>query len=150
MALTRWDPWGDLARMREDLDDVFGRVLPRRSLGTGWMPAADISKVGETLVVKMDLPGMSAEDVDVTIAEHQLVISGERKVEVDFEEKGGGYFSRERMFGSFVRRFTLPADVDEDQVDAEFADGELTVTMPLPVETKPKQIDVKSKQVAQV
>src|SRR6478735_6159591 len=101
MAIVRWDPWSDVARLRREFDSFFGE---RES---AWMPAADITRDADGITMKLDLPGMTADDVRVELRDSQLVVTGERKQET--EEKHEGMVSRERVFGSFMRSIALPA-----------------------------------------
>ena len=132
MALVRWDPWNEVARLRRG-----GWLLGKRS--GEWSPAADVTRDDDTLTVKLDLPGIAASDVKVELRDQRLVITGERK-----EEKLDGTIVRERIFGNFIRTLSLPAGVDEDDVHATFANGELTVKVTLPPQPDPKQIEVQS------
>jgi HSP20 family protein len=149
MALIRWDPWTDLAKMRSDLDEAFDRTVSRALgvLGGGWLPAADMTRKGGTLVVSVDLPGVDTDDVTVEVANNQLTIAGSRHHE--HEETRGGSYVRERSFGSFSRTFTLPQTVHEDEVTAEFSDGVLRVTMPLhEATTTPRTIEITTPEKA--
>ena len=91
MALIKWDPWTDLARVREQLDEAFAG-LTTRDRGSAWMPAADVAKEDGTIVIRLDLPGMQEQDVKVEIDGRQLVVSGERQDE--HEETREGFYSR--------------------------------------------------------
>lgn len=108
-----------------------------------WMPAVDVAEHEEEYQVKVELPGISKEDVNITMQENILTIRGEKKQEK--ESKGSSYHHVERSYGSFQRSFTLPTSVKHDKVEAAFNDGLLTVTLPKAEEAKPKQIDVKVK-----
>ena len=92
--------------------------------------------------MKVDLPGMTADDVKVELRDSRLVITGERRLEK--EEKHGGAVSRERVYGSFVRSVALPAGVESDHVKASFENGELTVSVALPAPPEAKQIEVRT------
>jgi HSP20 family protein len=142
MAIVRWDPWSDMARLRRELDKVFGE---REG---AWMPAADVTRDEDGITMKVDLPGMTADDVKVELRDSQLVVTGERKQET--EEKHEGMVSRERVFGSFMRSIALPAGVGADDVKARFANGELTVEVSLPAEAEGKQIEVHTPEAAAV
>jgi HSP20 family protein len=142
MAIVRWDPWSELARARRELDNFFGER-------TGvWNPAADITREGEIITMKIDLPGMTVEDVTVELRDSQLIVTGERKQEK--EEKLGDTVSRERMFGSFLRTLALPVGVERDDIEATFANGELTVVVTLPAQRAAEEIEIKTPEVAAV
>jgi HSP20 family protein len=88
-----------------------------------------------------ELPGMTREDVQITLENNVLSIAGERKFEKDV--KGESYHRLERTFGTFARSFTLPANVKTDKVEATFKDGVLTVTLPKVEEAKPRRVEIK-------
>lgn len=92
-----------------------------------WAPAIDAVHKDGDLVVRAELPGVKPEDVDITLHNGVLTISGERKAEQ--EQQGQGYYVRERRFGSFKRSMTLPEGTDESKVRARFEDGVLEVTV---------------------
>ena len=145
MAITRYDPFGELMRMERDLDRAFGRILsaPIEPLAESpaWIPATDVVRRGEDLVVRAELPGLRAEDVDVSVSEGLLTIRGERRLESESEEKG--YVLRERRFGSFERALTIPAGIDPASITADFRDGVLEVTVPRAVAlSEPRKVKV--------
>ena len=90
---------------------------------------------------ELDLPGVSKEDVKISFSDGQLNISGERKQEK--ENKDSKYHRVERTYGKYFRSFTLPKQIKEDKIDAEFKDGQLTITVPKAEEIKPKEIPIK-------
>ncbi len=125
-----WDPLSEVNRM---FDDVFGG-LTRRAGGrqTGaelseWAPAVDVLQRDGDLVVRAELPGVSPEDVDITLQNRVLTISGQRREE--HEEQRGGYYVKERRSGSFSRSMTVPEGVDEDSIRARYENGVLEVTI---------------------
>ena len=123
-----WDMQSEMNRM---LDDMLGTMFrrPQRQLAgvTEWAPAVDVVTKNGDLVVRAELPGVKQEDVDITLQNNVLTISGERKAEQ--EEERGGYYVRERRYGSFSRSFTLPEGVDESKVHARYENGVLEVTV---------------------
>ncbi len=127
-----YDPLSEMNRM---FDDMFGRLM-RRPGGqqgaqlegvTEWAPAIDVVTKDGDLVVRAELPGVKQEDVDITLQNNVLTISGERKAEQ--EEERGGYFVRERRYGSFSRSLALPEGLDESKVHARYDNGVLEVTV---------------------
>ena len=108
-----------------------------------WTPAVDVAEHDNEYLVKVELPGVSKDDVTITMQENILTIRGEKKD--GKESKGTNYHSVERSYGSFQRSFTLPTTVKTDKIDAAFKDGILTITMPKAEEAKAKQIEVKVK-----
>ncbi|HXG37856.1 MAG TPA: Hsp20/alpha crystallin family protein [Bacteroidota bacterium] len=156
MSLIRWNPtreltsWAsDLWNMQREINRVFdnffrGGVQDDGSLGLSyWMPAVDIAEHDNEFVVKVELPGVSKDDVKVTLESNILTIRGEKKQ--DRETKNENYHRLERTYGSFQRSFTLPSSVRSDKIEAVYKDGILTITLPKAEEAKPKLIDVKVK-----
>jgi HSP20 family protein len=142
-TLTRWDPFQQIAQLQRELDRTFRRVTPDgEGRQLGWMPAVDIEQTDDSIVLKMDIPGMRQEDVSIEVKNQTLTISGERQQER--EEKHEGYYNRERVFGRFSRTFMLPEGVTPDDIEATFRDGVLTVRLPRPREEQPKSIEIKS------
>jgi HSP20 family protein len=120
------------------LQEELGRLFetPLRS----WAPALDVHEDKDSFVIRTELPGLRREDIDVSLHDGAVIISGERKSE---EVKEGVEVHRqERYFGKFQRALTLPAPVAGDKVKAQYKDGVLTVTLPKVEEAKPKQITV--------
>jgi HSP20 family protein len=108
-----------------------------------WAPLTDISEDEDNFVLKLDLPGIKKENVKINYENGQLSISGERKHES--EKKNAKFHRVERSYGKYFRSFNLPSKIQEDKIDAEFKDGQLTITVPKSEEAKPKQIEVKVK-----
>ncbi|MBI3005155.1 MAG: Hsp20/alpha crystallin family protein [Ignavibacteriales bacterium] len=108
-----------------------------------WTPAVDIAEQENEYVVKAELPGVSKDDVKITVESNILTIHGEKKQEATV--KGDNYQRVERSYGSFQRSFKLPETVKTEKIDASYKDGVLTITLPKAEEAKPKQIEVKVK-----
>jgi HSP20 family protein len=140
---TNWDPFNHLTSLREEINRLFDLPVSdggRESEFFGWAPPMDLYEDKNNLVVRAELPGMKKEDIDISLHQGSLVISGERKTEV---EEGQGDASRaERFFGRFQRALELPKAVNSEGVTATYQDGILTVTLPKTEESKPKQIAV--------
>jgi len=141
MALVKWDPFSDLARVREDmgrmLDEFFGRrAWPAFWREEGLSPALDIYETDNEVVVKMEAPGVSKEDLDISLDENEIRVKGE--VRKDEEVKESGYYRRERRYGSFSRSAALPARVVPDKAKATFRDGVLEVRVPKVEEEREK------------
>jgi len=109
-------------------------------LNGGWVPALDVYEDKDGVTVKAEIPGMKREDIDVSLHDGALTISGERKSETKHEE--AEVYRSERFMGRFQRTLTVPMPVKSDGVKANYKDGILTVTLPKSEEAKPKQIDV--------
>jgi HSP20 family protein len=131
---------GRLTDLREEIDRLFEAPLARASEFPGWTPAFDVYEEKDNFVVKAELPGMKKEDINVSLHDGDLIISGERKPEPKSE--GTEVYRSERFFGKFQRLVTLPATVAANSVKAEYKDGILTVTLPKSEEAKPRQIEV--------
>ena len=106
-----------------------------------WAPAMDVQETDKEYLIKADLPDVKKEDVKVGIEDGILSVEGERKQEK--EEKGRKFHRIERAYGKFVRRMTVPTDVDATKVAAEFKDGVLNVHLPKSADAKPRMVDVK-------
>ena len=132
MELIPWRPFGTLTSTRKEMDrlwDRFFRETP--SMGTfteEWLPSVDISETKKNFIVKAELPGLDAKDVNVSLSGDLLTIKGEKKKEE--EEKDEHYHCVEAYSGSFQRSFQLPASVKGDTVEAIFDKGVLKITIP--------------------
>ena len=140
--LSNWSPLDRLASLRDEMDRLFDFAWPTRDSGlfSGWSPALDVHDEKDNFVVHVELPGMKKEEIDISLHDGVLTVSGERKHER--EKKDGELFRSERYFGKFQRSVTLPARVDGGKVKANYKDGILTINLPKAEEAKPKQIAV--------
>jgi len=126
--------FGRIASLQDELDRLFG------GNAASWIPALDVQEDKDNFVISTELPGLKHEEIEVSLHDDVLTISGERKVETVTE--GVEVHRRERAYGKFERTLTLPTRVAADKVKAAYKDGVLTVTLPKVEEAKPKQIDV--------
>ena len=151
MNLTRWQPgfatlagFGRLSSLRDEIDRLFEAPLAEWAnssrLLSGWNPALDVYEDKDNLFVKVELPGLKKDQIDISLHDGSLSISGERKSEEKHEE--GEVYRAERYYGRFQRTVTLPTPVASDKVKAEYKDGILSITLPKTEEAKPKRIDV--------
>lgn len=135
-------PFNELERIRQQMDNLFNRVpdtgMP--SLHAGVFPSINLTEDQETYHIRAELPGISAEDLDIQATGNNLSISGERKIEA--ENDSVRYHRREREAGKFSRAISLPGDIDPDGVSASLADGVLKVSVPKAEKAKPKQITI--------
>lgn len=137
------DLQSDLNRFFDDsLLDLAKSGLPE-DLSDDFYPDTDIYDSEDKLVVKTDLPGMSKEDIELSVQGNTLFIKGEKKHEEDIQDKG--FIKSERFFGYFERALPLSKDIDPNKIDASFKDGVLSVEIAKKEEAKPKQITVKVK-----
>ena len=156
MALIRWNPVrdgvtfpSDMFQMQREIDSMFDRFLGGSLAEDGsvftsnWTPAVDITEHENEYIVKMELPGVSKDDVKITLENSVLTVKGEKKQEK--ESKSSNFHRVERTYGSFQRTFTVPSGVKADSIDASYKDGILNIALPKAEEAKPKQIDVKVK-----
>lgn len=148
MALTRWTPMRQMADLQREMRSLFGRPFvslfeePTRELGFG--PSMDIYAKGSDLVLRLEVPGLKTEDIDISLTDHTLVISGERKEEKEVKEED--YYRRERSFGHFERSVPVPDKITEGDIEASYEDGILEVSVKGAVEERPvKHIEVKTK-----
>jgi HSP20 family protein len=124
------------------MDQLF-RNIPEDQLArdvAGVFPAINLSEDSENYYIRAELPGLSAEEIDIQALKNNLTISGERKIEEEGAE--AKYHRREREAGKFSRAITMPGDIDADNVQAQYANGLLTLTVPKAEKAKPKQITV--------
>ena len=150
MTMTRFVPFrrglNDVAVLQNRLNSIFHDfAVPgetSETLATGnFVPAVDVYEDAQKLVLKLEVPGILPEDLDVRVEGRTLTVKGERKFEA--EEKEENFHRIERRYGSFVRSFTLPATVNTEDVAASSADGVLSLTLAKKPEATPKQIQVK-------
>ena len=144
MPIVKVDPFREFAAMQDRMNRLFGNVYLRDEdtafRGT-WAPAVDIFETdSHDLVVRAELPGMTREDIEVTVENSTLVLKGEKKFEPEVKEEN--YRRIERTYGTFQRSFTLPNTVDTAKVAADFKNGVLTVKLPFREEARPRTINV--------
>ena len=147
--LVKWEPFRDLISLREAMDRLFEEsfVRPR----AGWPRpqevgaiVVDMYETDEAVVVKAALPGVKAEDLDISLTGDTLTIRGETEREGETQEEN--YLYRERYFGAFSRSLALPKHVVSKDAEAEFENGVLVLTLPKAEEVKPKAIKVKTRK----
>ena len=144
MAIVKVDPFRELAAMQDRMARLFGDAYLRDE-DTGfrgsWTPVVDIFETdSHDLVLKAELPGMTREDIEVTVENSTLVLKGTKKFDAEVKEEN--YRRVERAYGTFHRSFTLPNTVDASKVTADYKNGVLTVKLPFREEAKPRTINV--------
>ena len=143
-VLASWPTFGRLSVLNNEIDRLFEsplNELARASdLSNGWTPALDVFEDKDNYTIKAELPGMKKEEIDVSLQDGRVNISGERKSETSHED--AEVYRAERFFGRFQRTVTLPGPVATDKIKAQYKDGVLTVTLPKTEEAKPRQINV--------
>ncbi len=146
MALIRWDPFREMSSLQERMNRLISDYRFRAPFGEeelaqgSWIPPVDIHETKEAIVLNIELPGVTKEDIQLEVKDSTLTIRGEKKVEKDVKEEN--FHRMERTYGAFMRAFTLPSMVRQESVKARFKDGVLEVTLPKAEEAKPKQIKV--------
>jgi len=143
MSLIRWNPLYEL----EDFFDRYHKAAATKGgkenmIAADWTPSVDIIENNEEFLIKAEIPEIEKDNIKVNVAEGILSISGERKFEKK-EEKGEKVHRIERYYGSFARSFTLPENVDGDNISAEHKNGVLTLHLKKIEKPEPKSIDIK-------
>ena len=144
MAIIRWNP----RRSFFDVADEFNRMWDENFQGRWaerermWQPRVDVNDGKDAIYVTAEVPGLSQNDVKITIKDNQLVISGEKKSEVEREEDT--YHCCERRYGKFERAFVIPSEVDADKAEAKVKDGILSIKLPKVEKVKAKEISIKA------
>lgn len=149
MDVTRFEPWSLINRLQRDLgylDQIasrsgFGQANGEQSVAD-WVPAIDIIEEKERFVLRADLPGVSAENIDISMDKGLLTISGERHAEKN--EHAEGLHRVERASGKFYRRFSLPETVDADSISAKSVNGILEVSIPKQPQVQARRIAVEA------
>lgn len=137
-------PFEELERMRRDMDRLFQDLTEGifREPRAGVFPLVNVTEESDSYYVRAELPGIKAEDLDISVTGNSLSIAGERRIRA--EDEKANYHRREREAGKFSRVVSLPAQVDTAKVEASCVDGILTVVLPKSEAAKPKQITVKT------
>lgn len=145
MMLTRWEPFRELATLQDRMNRMFQDQLAtfgnEESLTAGsFVPPVDVYEDEQSIQLKMEVPGIEEKDIDIRLENNILTVRGERKFEKETKEEN--YRRVERRYGSFSRSFTLPNSVDNENVEAGYDKGVLTIHLAKRAEAKPKQIKV--------
>jgi HSP20 family protein len=141
--VTRWNPTTAYLTNREPFFRLFDSFFNSDAQGEetrAWVPPVDIQENGDAYLFHAELPGMSKEDIHITLENSVLRLSGERKFEKDAKKEN--YHRVERTYGTFTRTFTLPTQVDPEKVQAAFENGILTITVPKAEQAKPRRIAI--------
>jgi HSP20 family protein len=143
-TLSRWDPFREMATLRREMDDLFGRMAPLGNgehLETPLVPTVEMEDMTDAISLKLEIPGMEAKDLDIQVTDTSVSVSGERKSESKTEEKG--MVRSEFRYGKFERVIPLPAHIQNDKVKAEYQNGVLQMTLPKAEGEKRKVVQVK-------
>jgi HSP20 family protein len=142
-ALTPWRPRGGLSLFHDDFDSLFSRFFgedEERPGGRAFLPAVESFVRDGNLVIRVDLPGIKPEDVDLSVEGDRLTIKAERKAEQERSDEGGRY--REVSYGTFQRTVVLPQRTDTESISATFKNGVLDVTLKAPSELVTKKVPI--------
>ncbi|MDH3404864.1 MAG: Hsp20/alpha crystallin family protein [Acidobacteriota bacterium] len=145
-SLVRWAPRSPFARqMGRLMDEAFNEFLApmsagNESLGADWVPDVDIREDANKLLFTAEMPGLERDQVEITLENNVLSLSGERTLERDEEKEH--YHRIERAYGKFARSFRLPSNVDTQAATATFKDGLLTIELPKTESAKPKKLQI--------
>ncbi|HUP42089.1 MAG TPA: Hsp20/alpha crystallin family protein, partial [Thermoanaerobaculia bacterium] len=145
-TMTRWNPTASFVAQRDPfarlLDSFLGEnPYPSEDVSNRtWMPAVNIRETDGAFYVEAELPGMTKDDIEITLENNMLKLSGERRFEKDTKEES--YHRVERSYGSFLRTFSLPSQVSAEGVKASFKEGVLTIEIPKAEEAKPRKIAI--------
>lgn len=141
-SLSTWNPFEELAGFRRLFDEPFVGGL-RESVQVGeWKPLMDVVETKDGIALKVEVPGIKQEDINISLEDNTLTVKGERKHESAVNEEG--YTRFERSYGSFQRSVLLPPTVDADRVKATYKDGVLEIQLPKREEARPKAIKVET------
>jgi HSP20 family protein len=146
-SIVRWEPFRDIVSLRDTMDRMldegfFRAPVPFAPWAEGSL-AVDMYETDDSVVVKTAIPGIKAEDIDVSITGDTLTVKAATREEEEIKREN--YLRRERRFGSYCRSVTLPGGLEADKADADYNDGVLTLTIPKAEEARPKSIKVTAK-----
>jgi len=135
MALIRWQPFQELETLRNQMDQMFDQLANvDRDYSTNWKPAVELQDTEDSLILRAEVPGIEGKDLDIRVTREAVAISGEHRYEKKTDERG--YFRSEFRYGKFQRVIPLPVPIQNEQVQAEFKNGILTLTLPKVTEAR--------------
>ena len=141
----RWEPFEELATLRSRMDRLWSKMTTdEETMAADWAPVTDVIETKDEITIKTELPGIEEKDVTIEIENGILTMKGERKAEKETEEKG--MRRMERSYGTFLRSFTLPTNVEQEKITASFMNGLLEVHLPKKEGAKPRTIKVQVKK----
>jgi len=147
MTMVKWEPFRDLMAMQDRMtrliDETLSRIWKDEVARGAWSPPVDILERGNEVVLKIDLPEVSQNEIDIRVEENTLIVQGERRFIKDTPDEN--YIQIERPYGTFRRTFSIPRTIDPEGIKASYKDGVLRVILPRKPETQPKQIAIEPK-----
>lgn len=149
--ISLYTPWAadssrDLDRLRREMDAIFSRFATSPQLSNSWrgvFPPVNLYESADAYVLTAELPGVSVEDIHVSLEGSTIILQGERKI-AHADQEGTSVHRAERQSGSFRRAFELPAEVESDKVGAVHKNGVLMLRLPKTPETQPRQISIEA------
>ena len=151
MTLSRWQPFRELSDLRKQMDRLFEDMLSvndrdwmgLHNMGGMWTPAVEVEEQDKELILKAEIPGIDAKDLEVEVSEDRVTISGEHKEEKKTEDQEKNYFHSEFHYGKFQRVIPLPVAIKTDEIKSDFEKGVLTLTLPKVEDAPKKSVKVK-------
>jgi len=144
MVHVKWEPFRDLMAMQDRMtrlfDETLSRIWKEEAPRRYWSPPVDILEKENEVILKIDLPEMSQNEIDIKVEESTLIIQGERRFTKETPE--ANYLQIERPYGPFQRTFAVPKMIDQEKIKAAYKDGVLRIVLPKKGEAHPKQIIV--------
>lgn len=139
MMIRYWQPISEIETIRRQMDRVFDEFTGKREdLNTPWMPATELIDVGESLLLKVQLPGLNSKDIDIQVTREAVFIAGERQP----QQNGQDLLHSEFRYGKFQRMIQLPVAIQNEEVKASYTDGVLTLTLPKVVEARNRVVKI--------
>ncbi|GAC1652102.1 MAG: Hsp20/alpha crystallin family protein [Acidobacteriaceae bacterium] len=140
--ITRWDPIRELADLHKTVNSIFEETAAKEggAVANSFVPPVDVYEDQNSIVLRLEVPGVKSEDMDIRLENNKLTVRGERKFES--EKKAENFLRVERRYGAFLRSFTLPNTISNENVEAAYNDGVLEITLLKRPESQPKQIKV--------
>jgi HSP20 family protein len=143
--LTPWRPFTELSTFRREMDRLWDSFFGERPLARiwerEWTPSLDVSETKDNFVVKAEVPGIDAKDINISLTGDVLTVKGEKKQER--EEKEEDYHLVERSYGAFSRSVRLLAEVESGKIEASYKNGILKITLPKSEKVKAKEVKIK-------
>jgi len=144
MVHVKWEPFRDLMAMQDRMtrlfDETLSRIFKEEIPQKVWSPPVDIVEREREVVIKMDLPEVDQNEIDIKVEENALIVQGERKFIKDTMDEN--YIQIERPYGTFQRTFAIPRTIDQEKIKASYKEGVLRITLPKKEASLPKQIIV--------
>jgi HSP20 family protein len=153
MNIINYDPFRDMRNLQDEVNRLFSSSFSRGEGGDNgltrgaWSPSVDIFENKNEIVLEAEMPGVNADDVNISIENNVLTLSGERRFEK--KDESDNFHRVERSYGSFTRSFTLPTTVSSENAQAEFENGVLRLKLAKREEAKPRRIEIKAGSVSQ-